>query len=113
MRAWGIALLIGAFVTLVWIFVCPTYWYVGQTGTQHTVSWINGPSHQSEDYQHLDGMTFFAGEIVIWAAIAGACLLRRELTQWFGGSTMPPQSSPSLAAEAQAATAANREPGHS
>ncbi|HEX8324001.1 MAG TPA: hypothetical protein VF595_08805 [Tepidisphaeraceae bacterium] len=71
MRAWGITLLVGAFLTLAWISFCPSYTFVGATSTYQ--------SGDSDHYNHLDAVTFFGGEIFIWAAACGCCLLRREL----------------------------------
>jgi hypothetical protein len=103
-----------ALATLAWIFACPTYWYVGQAGTQHFPMGGVPGQRSSEVYHHLDGVTFFAGEIVIWAAIAGVCLLRLEIKDWLGiFESVPPLSSPSLAADLHAAAAGNPEEGRS
>ena len=79
----GIALLIGAALTLIWLLVCPKYKIHGDVSTVSTYQHRSGGGWRHADFQHLDAALFFGGVIIIWTAIAGICLLAPNLRRWW------------------------------
>lgn len=79
----GIALLIGAMLTLIWLLVCPKYTVGGHLSTVSTYQHRSGGGWRHADFEHLDAALFFGGVIIIWSVVAGIYLLAPHLRRWW------------------------------
>jgi hypothetical protein len=75
-KAFAITLLVGAFLTVFWTAICPTYKLAGQTTTiEQPPDPIPPNGYRHEGYWHPDAVTFTGGLVVIWSGVFGVALL--------------------------------------
>jgi hypothetical protein len=78
-RLFGIHLLAGSLLTLLWIKVCPEFTNDGQTQL-HAQRVLVDPDHYilTKQYYQMDFGLFAAGEAVLWSALLGSFFLLKS-----------------------------------
>lgn len=78
----GIALIIGAIMTLIWIFSCPKFILAGTARTNTpVVEYHNSIAAENfEVARHIDLTYFIPGLVVIWTGEVGVLFLLTDIT---------------------------------